>query len=156
MSCAFITGSTDGLGYAAARTMIEKGHQVVLHARSRDRANAIEDLAPQSAGIVIGDLSSSVETHKVAEQVNAIGRMGVANIGIIVNTKNKRRRSVRFSLPGSTSDRAHRIDPCAAVLVLFQRVAKWSPRRLRKSLIQLPLGSEVIDNEKRARRHLAE
>ena len=31
----FITGSTDGLGRAAARTLIDEGHQVVLHARSR-------------------------------------------------------------------------------------------------------------------------
>lgn len=83
-SCVFITGSTDGLGYAAARTLIEDGHQVVLHARSRDRTKAIEDLAPQSAGVVIGDLSISDETRKVAEQVNAIGRMDavIHNAGI--------------------------------------------------------------------------
>jgi short-subunit dehydrogenase len=30
----FITGSTDGLGRAAARTLMEEGHQVFLHARS--------------------------------------------------------------------------------------------------------------------------
>lgn len=84
MSRVFITGSTDGLGYEAARTLIGEGHQVVLHARSRDRAKAVEDLAPQSAGVVIGDLSSSEETRKVAEQVNAIGRMDavIHNAGI--------------------------------------------------------------------------
>jgi NAD(P)-dependent dehydrogenase (short-subunit alcohol dehydrogenase family) len=71
----FITGSTDGLGRAAARTLMEKGHQVVLHARSRERAPAVADLALQSAGVVIGDLSSAVETRKIAEQVNGIGRM---------------------------------------------------------------------------------
>jgi NAD(P)-dependent dehydrogenase (short-subunit alcohol dehydrogenase family) len=38
MARIFITGSTDGLGRAAARTLIDEGHQVVLHARSRDRA----------------------------------------------------------------------------------------------------------------------
>ena len=73
MSRIFITGSTDGLGLAAARDLIAEGHQVVLHARSRDRVAAIADLAPQSAGIVFGDLSSSAETHAVAEQVNTIG-----------------------------------------------------------------------------------
>jgi NAD(P)-dependent dehydrogenase (short-subunit alcohol dehydrogenase family) len=41
----FITGSTDGLGRAAARSLMEEGHQVVLHARSRERAPAIADLA---------------------------------------------------------------------------------------------------------------
>jgi NAD(P)-dependent dehydrogenase (short-subunit alcohol dehydrogenase family) len=71
----FITGSTDGLGRAAARALIDDGHQVVLHARSRQRAAALDDLAPRSAGLVVGDLGSAVETRSVADQVNAIGRM---------------------------------------------------------------------------------
>jgi len=84
MSRIFITGSTDGLGYAAARALIEEGHEVVLHARSRDRATAVVDLANKSLGVVIGDLSSSVETDQLAEQVNAIGRMDaiIHNAGI--------------------------------------------------------------------------
>jgi NAD(P)-dependent dehydrogenase (short-subunit alcohol dehydrogenase family) len=71
----FITGSTDGLGRAAARTLMEQGHQVVLHARSRGRAMAVADLALRSASVVIGDLSSAVETRRIADQVNGIGRM---------------------------------------------------------------------------------
>jgi NAD(P)-dependent dehydrogenase (short-subunit alcohol dehydrogenase family) len=71
----FITGSTDGLGRAAAQTLMEEGHQVVLHARSRERASAFADLALRSAGVVIGDLSSAVETRRIADQVNGIGRM---------------------------------------------------------------------------------
>ena len=43
MARIFITGSTDGLGRAAARTLIDEGHQVVLHARSRERASALDD-----------------------------------------------------------------------------------------------------------------
>lgn len=84
MSRIFITGSTDGLGYAAARALIEEGHEVVLHARSRDRATAVVDLANKSLSVVVGDLSSSVETHQLAEQVNAIGRMDaiIHNAGI--------------------------------------------------------------------------
>ena len=84
MSRVFITGSTDGLGFAAARALIHDGHEVVLHARSRERAVALADLAKKSLGIVLGDLSSSVDTHQVAEQVNAIGRMDavIHNAGI--------------------------------------------------------------------------
>lgn len=74
MARIFITGSTDGLGRAAACTLIDEGHEVVLHARSRERASAVEDLAARSAGVVIGDLSSAVETRSVADQVNTIGR----------------------------------------------------------------------------------
>lgn len=75
MARVFITGSTDGLGRAAARALINEGHEVVLHARSRDRASAVDDLAPRSAGVVIGDLSSAHDTRSVADQVNALGRM---------------------------------------------------------------------------------
>ena len=75
MARVFITGSTDGLGRAAAQALIQQGHQVVLHARSRERAAILDDLAVRSAGVVIGDLSSAVQTRSVAQQVNAIGRM---------------------------------------------------------------------------------
>ena len=75
MSRIFITGTTDGLGLAAARALLNDGHQVVLHARWRDRALAFGDLASRPAGVVVGDLSSGVETRCVADQVNAIGRM---------------------------------------------------------------------------------
>jgi len=75
MARVLITGSTDGLGRAAARALIDEGHAVVLHARSRERASAVDDLASRSAGVVVGDLASAVETRRIADQVNAIGRM---------------------------------------------------------------------------------
>src|SRR5215467_965740 len=76
MARIFITGSTDGLGRAAARSLLDDGHEVVLHARSTERASTLADLASRSAGVVIGDLRSAAETRRIAEQVNAIGRMG--------------------------------------------------------------------------------
>ncbi len=80
----FITGSTDGLGRSAAQTLIDEGHQVVLHARSKHRAAAVADLAPRAAGVVIGDLASAVETRALADQVNRIGRMDavIHNAGV--------------------------------------------------------------------------
>jgi len=80
----FITGSTDGLGRDAAETLIQEGHQVVLHARSTERAKALSDLAPRAAGIVIGDLASAAQTRDLAAQVNKIGRMDavIHNAGI--------------------------------------------------------------------------
>ena len=84
MARIFITGSTDGLGRAAARSLLDEGHEVVLHARSAERASALADLAPQAAGVVIGDLRSAAETRRIAEQVNAIGPMDavIHNAGI--------------------------------------------------------------------------
>ncbi|NKK80760.1 SDR family NAD(P)-dependent oxidoreductase [Rhizobium leguminosarum] len=84
MSRIFITGSTDGLGLAAARTLMQEGHDVVLHARSRERASAIAETSAAALGLVIGDLASAAETRSIAEQVNAIGRMDavIHNAGI--------------------------------------------------------------------------
>jgi NAD(P)-dependent dehydrogenase (short-subunit alcohol dehydrogenase family) len=84
MAIVFITGSTDGLGRAAAQSLLEDGHQVVLHARSMGRAATIAELASRSAGIVVGDLRSVVEVRSIADQVNAIGRMDaiIHNAGV--------------------------------------------------------------------------
>lgn len=80
----FITGSTDGLGRAAAVELLKGGHLVVLHARTQQRAEALKDLAPRAAGVVIGDLASAAETRSLADQVNRIGRMDavIHNAGI--------------------------------------------------------------------------
>src|SRR6185369_9651220 len=70
----FITGSTDGLGRAAAGALISEGHDVVLHARTRERAAALSDL------------SSAAETRELAGQVNQIGRMDavIHNAGVFL------------------------------------------------------------------------
>jgi NAD(P)-dependent dehydrogenase (short-subunit alcohol dehydrogenase family) len=82
----FITGSTDGLGRAAATFLMGEGHDVVLHARTRERAAVLGDLARDAAGVVIGDLASAAETRGLADQVNQIGRMDavIHNAGIFL------------------------------------------------------------------------
>jgi NAD(P)-dependent dehydrogenase (short-subunit alcohol dehydrogenase family) len=82
----FITGSTDGLGRAAAGVLMREGHDVVLHARTHERAAALDDLAPAAAGVVIGDLSSAVQTRELADQVNDLGRMDavIHNAGVFL------------------------------------------------------------------------
>jgi NAD(P)-dependent dehydrogenase (short-subunit alcohol dehydrogenase family) len=73
MARVLITGSTTGLGLGAARELLDSGHEVVLHGRTRERAASVEDLARRASGVVIGDLSSARDTRRVANQVNAIG-----------------------------------------------------------------------------------
>ena len=84
MARVFITGSSDGLGLAAAQSLQRDGYEVVLHARSKDRA--AEPLAALTGGadVVIGDLASQKETRSIAEQVNALGPMDavIHNAGI--------------------------------------------------------------------------
>ncbi|OSI24881.1 SDR family NAD(P)-dependent oxidoreductase [Bradyrhizobium canariense] len=84
MAIVFITGSTEGLGRAAAQSLLNAGHRVVLHARSTHRAATIGELASRAAEIVVGDFRSGVETRSVADQVNAIGRMDaiIHNAGV--------------------------------------------------------------------------
>src|SRR5215471_5191921 len=84
MSRILITGSTDGLGRAAAGTLMDDGHDVVLHARTRERAGSVAGLATRAAGVVIGDLTSAAETRALAGQVNGIGRMDavIHNAGV--------------------------------------------------------------------------
>jgi NAD(P)-dependent dehydrogenase (short-subunit alcohol dehydrogenase family) len=84
MARVFITGSADGLGRAAAKTLLDDGHEVVAHARSNDRLAAVRDLIDRGAAAVVGDLSDTEQTRAIAEQVNELGRMDavIHNAGV--------------------------------------------------------------------------
>lgn len=84
MARIFITGSTQGLGLAAARSLIAEGHDVVVHARNAERAAALRDVALSAAGIVVGDLSLRAETFALADEVNDLGPMDavIHNAGV--------------------------------------------------------------------------
>lgn len=89
MSSIFITGSADGLGQEAARRLLADGHEVVLHARSPQRAQEALAAVPGARGAVHGDLSSIAETRAVAEQANAIGRFDavIHNAGVYLGPR---------------------------------------------------------------------
>jgi NAD(P)-dependent dehydrogenase (short-subunit alcohol dehydrogenase family) len=84
MTRVFITGSADGLGLATARTLLDEGHQVVVHVRDRHRLAAVQDLLERRAMAVVGDLADLDQALGVADQVNALGRMDVVihNAGV--------------------------------------------------------------------------
>jgi NAD(P)-dependent dehydrogenase (short-subunit alcohol dehydrogenase family) len=69
----FITGSADGLGRASAETLLAEGNEVVVHARSQQRLDAVQDLLDRGARAVIGDLSDLEQTRSVADQANQFG-----------------------------------------------------------------------------------
>ncbi|SEQ40574.1 SDR family NAD(P)-dependent oxidoreductase [Arthrobacter sp. OV608] len=81
----FITGSADGLGRATAQTLLENGHEIVVHARSTARLGAVQDLVDGGAAAVVGDLSDLEQTRDLARQVNAIGHMDavIHNAGVL-------------------------------------------------------------------------
>lgn len=80
----FITGSADGLGHAAAKTLISQGHEVVVHVRSKERLSAVDDLVACGAIATIGDLAKFSETQDLAQQLNNLGRMDavIHNAGV--------------------------------------------------------------------------
>jgi NAD(P)-dependent dehydrogenase (short-subunit alcohol dehydrogenase family) len=84
MARVFITGSADGLGRAAAQTLLDDGHEIVVHARNNDRLTAVRDLIDRGAAAVVGDLSDPDQTRGIAGQVNALGRMDavIHNAGV--------------------------------------------------------------------------
>jgi NAD(P)-dependent dehydrogenase (short-subunit alcohol dehydrogenase family) len=85
MARVFITGSADGLGRATAQTLLDDGHEVVVHARNGDRLAAVRDLLNRGAAAVVGDLSDAEQTRNLAGQVNRLGRMDavIHNAGVI-------------------------------------------------------------------------
>jgi len=68
-----ISGSSDGLGLAAAQLLVEQGHGVVLHARSQQRAEETQNKLPAAESVFVGDLISIAQTRHVADQVNQLG-----------------------------------------------------------------------------------
>ncbi|KAL4781130.1 hypothetical protein BJX76DRAFT_24782 [Aspergillus varians] len=73
MARIFITGSSDGIGQAAAKILADQGHSVVLHARNADRAASAHKAIPAAEAVLVGDLRSISETKKLAEEANSLG-----------------------------------------------------------------------------------
>lgn len=89
MAKVFITGSTDGLGFLAAKMLLEKGHEVVLHARNVKRAEELKQKLPSAQTVLIADLSDIEETKQLAKEVNALGKFDaiIHNAGVYQASK---------------------------------------------------------------------
>ncbi|GAB3319847.1 SDR family NAD(P)-dependent oxidoreductase [Geodermatophilus aquaeductus] len=83
MTTIAITGSTDGIGRAAARRLLGEGHTVVLHARSEARgAPVAEELGRLGdVRLVTGDLADLDEVRALAGQVGDVDVL-VHNAGV--------------------------------------------------------------------------
>jgi NAD(P)-dependent dehydrogenase (short-subunit alcohol dehydrogenase family) len=73
MARIFITGSSDGLGLMVGRHLADRGHRVVLNARSDQRAADAKRAAPKAEAVVVGDLATVAAAKDVARQVSALG-----------------------------------------------------------------------------------
>src|ERR1043166_1906388 len=84
MARIFITGSADGLGQLAARALIARGHNVVLHARNEKRGQVALAKVPGAESVVTADLGSIRDTKQLASSVNALGKFDavIHNAGV--------------------------------------------------------------------------
>jgi NAD(P)-dependent dehydrogenase (short-subunit alcohol dehydrogenase family) len=73
MARIFITGSADGLGQLAASELVKQGHQVVLHARNKQRAQEALAKVPGAETALAADLSNMEEVKQLATKVNNLG-----------------------------------------------------------------------------------
>jgi retinol dehydrogenase-14 len=94
-TCILVTGSTDGIGKATALELALRGATVVVHGRTKERAErAREQIARVASGgridCVHGDFSSLVQVRRMAEEIGKrFPRLNVLvnNAGIISNTR---------------------------------------------------------------------
>jgi len=82
MSPVLITGSSDGLGLATAFALIAVGHDVVLHARTKERASLLADIPPRPRGVDIGDLRSADQTRRQSKSMRLQMDTKMYNAGI--------------------------------------------------------------------------
>src|ERR1700738_2173227 len=99
MSRIFVTGSADGLGKMAAQLLIDEGHQVVLHARNKVRAQEALAAVPGAETVAVGDVSSIAQTRDVAEQVNQLGSFDAVIHNVGVGYREPRRIQTEDGLP---------------------------------------------------------
>ena len=78
MTTICLTGSTDGIGLAAARTLLAGGARVLVHARSEQRGRPdVQALADRTAGqdgggevdLVVADLASLTQVRALADRL---------------------------------------------------------------------------------------
>ena len=81
-----ITGSTDGIGFEAAKTLVEQGHHVLIHGRSPDKLKRVEEELSgfQGDGRVEGyvaDLSVMREVESLAATI----KVNYQQLDVLIN-----------------------------------------------------------------------
>jgi NAD(P)-dependent dehydrogenase (short-subunit alcohol dehydrogenase family) len=84
MSRILVTGSADGLGRAAADSLLSAGHDVVVHARDPERATGVRHLLDRGARLVVGDFADRDAVWRIAGELNAAEPLDVVihNAGV--------------------------------------------------------------------------
>lgn len=86
MSTICLTGSTDGIGLSAARSLLGRGHRVLVHARSEQRGRPVVEGLDGDVALVTGDLADLDQVRGLAAQLGRHGPLDVLvhNAGVWV------------------------------------------------------------------------
>lgn len=83
---AFVSGSTQGIGYAIAKALLGEGASVVINGRSEDKVeNAVEELTVQVPGAVVSGIVADFEDpEQVGHLVDTLGDLDILvnNVGL--------------------------------------------------------------------------
>jgi len=84
MSRVLVTGSSDGLGRLAARSLAAAGHDIVVHARSQERAADLDPLPVGNGDVVVGDLSNRDAVRRIAAELGDLAPLDavIHNAGV--------------------------------------------------------------------------
>lgn len=152
MALVLVTGASAGLGRTTASALQEAGHDVVLHARSRDRLEG-SGAVRGARGIVLGDLADAGQTLEVAEQAAAHGPFDavIHNAGTLdgpddlaVNVLAPYLLTAAMPLPARVivlSSSMHRSGRAEAQLIRGERRATYSDTKLLVTAFALGLAS---------------
>lgn len=70
MSRILVTGSAAGLGRLTAESLLSTGHDLVVHARNRERAASLRGLIDRGAHLVVGDFTDRDAVRRIAAELN--------------------------------------------------------------------------------------
>ena len=70
MTTVCITGSTDGIGLVAARTLLDRGHRVLVHARSEARGRPVVEQLTGDVDLVVADLASLAQVRALGARLH--------------------------------------------------------------------------------------
>lgn len=82
MARILVTGSTDGLGHSTAASLLDDGHEVIVHARTEARLAAVAELLDRGAESVVGDFEDLGETIELADQLEQLDQQGPIDVVI--------------------------------------------------------------------------